>query len=145
MEKSYSDITKRISGDLRKLRQDIPDTMKAFSALAQAATREGALDFVPKQGQLSVLGRQHQRPRLRPADRAFIRCACSSAPVPAPAWPRGDAGDAAALASGAGAPEMDVSAAQAWPSADEPRAARTGGSGSRARTRVGAISGSLAS
>ena len=38
MEKNYSDITKRISGDLRKLRQDIPDTMKAFSALAQAAT-----------------------------------------------------------------------------------------------------------
>ena len=43
MEKNYSDITKRISGGLRKLRQDIPDTMKAFSALAQAATREGAL------------------------------------------------------------------------------------------------------
>jgi hypothetical protein len=30
MEKSYIDITKRISGDLRKLRQDIPETMKAF-------------------------------------------------------------------------------------------------------------------
>ena len=42
MEKNYIDITKRISGDLRKLRQDIPDTMKAFSALAQAAGRDGA-------------------------------------------------------------------------------------------------------
>ena len=49
MEKSYIDITKRISGDLRKLRQDIPDTMKAFSALAQAATRDGALDRKSKE------------------------------------------------------------------------------------------------
>jgi AhpD family alkylhydroperoxidase len=49
MEKNYSDITKRISGDLRKLRQDIPDTMKAFSALAQAATREGALERKTKE------------------------------------------------------------------------------------------------
>ena len=49
MEKNYSDITRRISGDLRKLRQDIPDTMKAFSALVQAATREGALDKKTKE------------------------------------------------------------------------------------------------
>jgi AhpD family alkylhydroperoxidase len=49
MDKNYSDITKRISGGLRKLRQDIPDTMKAFSALAQAATREGALDRKTKE------------------------------------------------------------------------------------------------
>ena len=49
MEKNYSDITKRISGDLRKLRKDIPDTMKAFSALAQAATRDGALDRKTKE------------------------------------------------------------------------------------------------
>jgi AhpD family alkylhydroperoxidase len=49
MEKNYAEITKRISGDLRKLRQDIPDTMKAFSALAQAATRDGALDKKTKE------------------------------------------------------------------------------------------------
>jgi AhpD family alkylhydroperoxidase len=49
MEKSYIDITKRISGNLRKLRQDIPDTMKAFSALAQTATRDGALDKKSKE------------------------------------------------------------------------------------------------
>ena len=49
MEKNYIDITKRISGDLRKLRQDIPDTMKAFSALAQAAGRDGALDKKTKE------------------------------------------------------------------------------------------------
>ena len=49
MEKSYIDITKRISRDLRKLRQDIPDTMKAFSALAQAAGRDGAIDKKTKE------------------------------------------------------------------------------------------------
>ena len=49
MEKNYIDITKRISGDLRKLRQDIPDTMKAFSTLAQAAGRDGALDKKTKE------------------------------------------------------------------------------------------------
>ena len=49
MKKNYIDITKRISGDLRKLRQDIPDTMKAFSALAQAAGRDGALDKKTKE------------------------------------------------------------------------------------------------
>jgi AhpD family alkylhydroperoxidase len=49
MEKNYSDITKRISGDLRKLRKDIPDTMQAFTALAQAATRTGALEKKTKE------------------------------------------------------------------------------------------------
>jgi AhpD family alkylhydroperoxidase len=49
MKKSYIDITKRISGDLRKLREDIPDTMRSFSALAQAAGRDGALDKKTKE------------------------------------------------------------------------------------------------
>jgi AhpD family alkylhydroperoxidase len=49
MEKSYSEFTRRISGDLRKLRKDIPDTMQAFSALAQAATRDGAIDRKTKE------------------------------------------------------------------------------------------------
>ena len=49
MEKSYCDITKRISGDLKKLRNDIPETMQAFSALAKAATRDGALDRKTKE------------------------------------------------------------------------------------------------
>ena len=49
MEKNYSEITRRISDDIKKLRQDIPDTMKAFSALAQAATRDGALDKKTKE------------------------------------------------------------------------------------------------
>ena len=49
MEKDYTELTKRISGDLKKLRKDIPDTMQAFSALAQAATRDGALDKKTKE------------------------------------------------------------------------------------------------
>jgi AhpD family alkylhydroperoxidase len=49
MEKNYSDITRRISADLRKLRKDIPDTMQAFSALAKAATSDGALDRKTKE------------------------------------------------------------------------------------------------
>jgi AhpD family alkylhydroperoxidase len=49
MEKNYAELTARISGDLRKLRKDIPDTMQAFSALAQSATRDGALDRKTKE------------------------------------------------------------------------------------------------
>ena len=49
MERNYSEITRRISADLRKLRKDIPDTMQAFSALAQSATRDGALDKKTKE------------------------------------------------------------------------------------------------
>ena len=49
MEKNYLELTKRISADLKKLRKDIPDTMQAFSTLAQAATRDGALDKKTKE------------------------------------------------------------------------------------------------
>jgi len=49
MEKNYADVCREISGNLRKLRKDIPDTMQAFSALAQAATRDGALDKKTKE------------------------------------------------------------------------------------------------
>ena len=49
MDKDYTDITRRISGDLKKLRNDIPETMQAFSALAKAATRDGALDKKTKE------------------------------------------------------------------------------------------------
>jgi AhpD family alkylhydroperoxidase len=49
MDKDFNDITKRIAGDLRKLRKDIPDVMQSFSALAQAATRDGALDRKTKE------------------------------------------------------------------------------------------------
>jgi len=49
MDKNYPEITQHISANLRKLRSDIPDTMKGFAPLAQAATRDGALDKKTKE------------------------------------------------------------------------------------------------
>jgi AhpD family alkylhydroperoxidase len=49
MQKDYSEICKHISGNLKKLRKDIPDTMQGFSALAAAASRDGALDKKTKE------------------------------------------------------------------------------------------------
>ena len=49
MDKNYVDITRNISANLKKLRNDIPDTMKGFAALAQAAIRDGALDKKTKE------------------------------------------------------------------------------------------------
>ncbi len=49
MEKNYPDITRNISANLKVLRKDIADTMGGFSALAQAATRDGALDKKTKE------------------------------------------------------------------------------------------------
>jgi AhpD family alkylhydroperoxidase len=56
LTKNYVDITRRISGDLKKLRKDVPDVMQGFSALAQAATREGALDKKTKELMALALG-----------------------------------------------------------------------------------------
>ena len=49
MTKSYPEITKRISSGMKALRSDITDTMQGFSALAQAATKDGALDKKTKE------------------------------------------------------------------------------------------------
>jgi AhpD family alkylhydroperoxidase len=49
MDKNFPEITRTISANMRKLRSDIPDTMKGFSVLAQAATRDGALDKKTKE------------------------------------------------------------------------------------------------
>src|SRR5579864_4012145 len=49
MDKDYPEITRHIPANLRKLRSDISDTMKGFSALAQAAGRDGALDRKTKE------------------------------------------------------------------------------------------------
>jgi AhpD family alkylhydroperoxidase len=56
MDKNFADITRRISSDLRKLRKDIPDVMQGFSALAQAASRDGALDKKTKELMALALG-----------------------------------------------------------------------------------------
>lgn len=47
--KDYPAITADISRNLKGLRRDIPETMQGFSALAQAATRPGALDKKTKE------------------------------------------------------------------------------------------------
>src|SRR5512140_2901139 len=49
MDKNYVDITRNISANLKRLRNDIPDTMKGFAVLAQAATRDGVLDKKTKE------------------------------------------------------------------------------------------------
>lgn len=49
MDKNYVGITRNISDNLNKLRADIPDTMKGFAMLAQAATRDGVLDKKTKE------------------------------------------------------------------------------------------------
>jgi AhpD family alkylhydroperoxidase len=49
MSKSYPDITKRISANIKTLRKDIPEVMSGFSAMAQAAGKDGALDKKTKE------------------------------------------------------------------------------------------------
>jgi len=49
MTKSYPEITRRISTGLKGLRKDIPDALNGFSALAQAASRDGVLDKKTKE------------------------------------------------------------------------------------------------
>lgn len=47
--KDYPAIVRDISRNLKGLRRDIGDTMQGFSAMAQAATRPGALDKKTKE------------------------------------------------------------------------------------------------
>lgn len=72
MSKSYPDITARISANLKTLRKDIPDTMAGFSALAQAAGRDGVLD------RKTICGRPRKRKRkivfvARKVERSSVR------------------------------------------------------------------------
>ncbi|SJZ48476.1 carboxymuconolactone decarboxylase family protein [Consotaella salsifontis] len=45
----YPEVTRAISAQVRNLRKDIPETMKGFSAMAGAASAEGALDKKTKE------------------------------------------------------------------------------------------------
>ncbi len=56
MAKNYLEITKDLSSNMKKLRADIPETMQGFSALAQAATKDGALDKKTKEYIALALG-----------------------------------------------------------------------------------------
>lgn len=46
---NYRDLTASISATLARLRADLPDTTRGFGALAQEATRPGALDKKTKE------------------------------------------------------------------------------------------------
>ncbi len=48
-DKNYREITQSISGNLKGFRKNQPEVMQAFSALAQAATRDNALDKKTKE------------------------------------------------------------------------------------------------
>lgn len=49
MSKNYREITAATSATLARLRADIPETTRGFSALAQAALKDGALDKKTKE------------------------------------------------------------------------------------------------
>jgi hypothetical protein len=75
-----------------------------FSAVLSLLVRRRQPEFtkdpelIVLRHQLSVLSRQHQRPKFRPADRAFIAALARLLPQPAPARTDRDSGDAPALA-----------------------------------------------
>ena len=49
MSDKYAQITTTISSQLAKMRKEMPETMAGFSALAQAASKEGVLDKKTKE------------------------------------------------------------------------------------------------
>ncbi len=49
MSDKFNQITKDINIQLGKMRKEIPDVLTAFSALSQAATKDGALDKKTKE------------------------------------------------------------------------------------------------
>lgn len=49
MSDKFTGITKDINTQLGKMRKEMPEFMAGFSALAQAATKEGALDKKTKE------------------------------------------------------------------------------------------------
>ncbi|KTC97723.1 carboxymuconolactone decarboxylase family protein [Legionella erythra] len=49
MTQKFGDITKGISTQLAKLRKEMPDVMAGFSALSQAATKDGVLNKKTKE------------------------------------------------------------------------------------------------
>lgn len=56
MTKNYKEITTDISASLAKMRKEIPDVMNGFSALAQGATKDGALNKKTKEFIALALG-----------------------------------------------------------------------------------------
>jgi AhpD family alkylhydroperoxidase len=49
MSQKFNELTKGLSTQLAKMRKEMPDVMNGFSALAQAASKEGVLDKKTKE------------------------------------------------------------------------------------------------
>ena len=49
MSQKYTELTQDISGQLAKMRKEIPEVMAGFSSLSQAVHKEGALDKKTKE------------------------------------------------------------------------------------------------
>jgi AhpD family alkylhydroperoxidase len=49
MSDKFTNVTKDISTQLAKMRKEMPEVMAGFSALAQATTKDGALDKKTKE------------------------------------------------------------------------------------------------
>lgn len=49
MSGAYEELTQHLSQELAKMRREIPEVMQGFSQLAQAATKDGALDKKTKE------------------------------------------------------------------------------------------------
>ncbi len=49
MSETYTQYTNELSSAIGNLRKDIPDVMQGFSAMASAASKEGALDKKTKE------------------------------------------------------------------------------------------------
>lgn len=49
MSHKFGELTKELGVQLGKMRKEIPDVMAGFSALGQAATKDGALDKKTKE------------------------------------------------------------------------------------------------
>ncbi|WED43333.1 carboxymuconolactone decarboxylase family protein [Legionella cardiaca] len=49
MSGKFNEVTKGINAQLAKMRKEMPEVMAGFSALAQAATKDGALDKKTKE------------------------------------------------------------------------------------------------
>lgn len=56
MSKNYPEITKAISAGLKTFRKDMPEVGQAFTQLAMAATKDGALDKKTKELIAMALG-----------------------------------------------------------------------------------------
>ena len=49
MSEKFTQLTQGIAAQMAKLRKEIPDVMAGFSAISQAATKDGALDKKSKE------------------------------------------------------------------------------------------------